>query len=621
MERKPMNIRAMWLMALALMGSCLWADGPIFYSGVSEPYSLANLTKLNTKIVKVPDNEADGTCLSWAQYWAPAGTENPASSLIQGRWANPWNTNGVLNDWAIIFKIDRVVTDDLDANGFLNHPQALIEQGIVAPTVTVEFEIIGYIYGNGVVKPSFGQGLIAAFKLISINGRSYWTVPSPMTFNSAEMRLPYNTWIRKSINVPISMVRFPKRAAPGMKPTPIENRLEYMTDAYPMFGFEIDGFRVAWSKARVKAMAPIFLVHGTNATPDTWNEPKLPSGELRVPDITLNNNASFNDYFSDASYNVTDRFPGICFNDITLKSNGSIDDNSGLLAQQVSERLQRVGAKACHLIGHSKGGLDSRAMIIKHYGSPLHENLDQPSHFEVLSLYTLDTPHRGTVLSDVAWNKLNNSNPVADPQWYDLRKVMCWDLPFLHWAGVPDGQTLFGLGAPAGPALEAQTTDSMLRWNEKNVFDFSHKNAQGKAIRFYNTASDADWNKRDGSMDAFELAHMGIPLPGVATSMYRLLYWAREVQTKKSTTTRNGPNGPITFPITILVPVGQEQGQWNDLVVTYSSAVYDGGTLFCPPYLQNFNSINLKNHSSVKNYGMARGIVAQIALDWSVTAP
>jgi hypothetical protein len=109
--------------------------------------------------------------------------------------------------------------------------------------------------------------------------------------------------------------------------------------------------------------------------------------------------------------------------------------------------------------------------------------------------------------------------------------------------------------------------------------------------------------------------------------MYQMLYWAKEVDAR-SGGTREVDQGTgewrhtVTIPLTeLFVPTKQDPGQWNDLCVTYSSAVYEGGTLFCPPYLQNFNGINLKNHSNVKNYGMARGIMAQIALDWPVTAP
>jgi len=576
-------------------------------------YSMSNLPKPMKPPVTL-DKDADGTCLTWSEYWAPRGAEQVLKDLVSDDGKNPYNSGRGWGDFSFKFQINRVVTDDanLDTQGFLINPQALISRGVIAPTITVEFAAIEYLHGDGVVKTWSGNGINANYKVISVNGKKYWSEPPTGRIGGWDWQFPLNHFTLVTFQVPIEMVKFPRRAALGSKPL-AENQLEVTTD---MTGntYLIPAIKLAWVKASVKAMAPIFLVHGTNATPDTWNkpDPTMEGIDLGLPDLPAWS-SNFNQFFF--------TFPGLCFNDITLKPNGSIDDNSGLLAQEVSKRLQSVGAKACHIIGHSKGGIDGRAMTIKHYGSPLHENLDQPGHFEVLSLYTLDTPHRGTVLSDIAWNKLNRSNPVADPQWYDLVNVMRWDLPFLHSAGVPDGQTLSGHGAPTGPALEAQMTDKMLNWNQKNVFDFSHKNAQGKPIRFYNTAADADWNNRNGSMDTSELGYMRIPLSSVATSMYRMLYWAKEVQTLEGTTTRNGPNGPIAIPVTILVPIGQEPGQWNDLVVSYSSAVYDGGTLFCPPSLQNFNSINLKNHSTVKNYGMARGIVGQIALDWPVTAP
>ncbi len=610
-----MNIRAIWLAVLVLLGGGLWADGPVIAWGQSGPYSLGNLPKLMTKTITIPDKEADGTCLTWAQYWAPTGADSPASSLVQGGWTNPYNTNGVLHDWAIIFRIDRVVTDDIDANGFLNHPQAMIDQGIVAPEVAVEFEVIGYKYGNGVVKPWMGEGLTAAFKLISINGKSYWTVPNPMTFSSAEFRLPYSNWRKISLNVPISMVRFPKRAAPGAKPLPVENRLEYMTDAYPMFGFEIDGFQVAWSKARVKAMAPIFLVHGTDADPKTWNDPDGNSWD--PPAIR-----SFNNYFS--------TFMGICFNDIALTPNGAIKSNGTDLEGKIKERLTSVGAKACHIVAHSKGGIDSRAMIYNHYENHRNESLDQPGNFEVLSLFTLDTPHRGTVLSDIAWNALHQAQAVADPRWHDLDVLMAWDVSLAHRppSGNSDGWALL----PTGPALEAQMTRNMDTWNRNNGVGFSWLNAGGRPLKFYNTASDADWNVRDLIIDDPEMRFSSFAiLPPLlsrhlATSSYRMLYHAKEVKARPAIHTEtvrdgDGNNWEIERPVTeLFVPDGQGVREWNDTVVAISSAVYDGGTLFCPVFVSNLGGIMLKNHSSVKSSELADGIVEQIRVDWSLSS-
>jgi triacylglycerol lipase len=65
---------------------------------------------------------------------------------------------------------------------------------------------------------------------------------------------------------------------------------------------------------------------------------------------------------------------------------GSIEERGRALAAQVRRRL---GARACHIVGHSMGGLDARFFIT---------HLDGAAR--VLSLTTLGTPHRGSSLAD-----------------------------------------------------------------------------------------------------------------------------------------------------------------------------------------------------------------------------
>lgn len=615
-----MRTRFLRTIILALLGTCLLrADSPYIIRGSSDAnYSMSNLPKLPA-LPKIADKDADGTCLTWAKYWAPSGVDSPMDSLT-GVISNPINPTGYLN-WGIKFRIDRVVTDEanLDANGFLKDPQALIAQGVIRPEVEVEFEAIEYVHGNGVVKTWFGNNRPpAAYKLVSVNRKQYWSGLSGVDgsfWHSADHRLPYNHWRKISLMIPISMVKFPRRAAVGSIPIPAENQLEFTTDAYPFFSYAIDAIQVAWAKARVKAMAPIVLVHGTNADPKTWNDPEGNSWDPPA-------NRSFNNYFS--------TFTGICFNDIALTPNGAINQNGKDLEDRIKERLTTVGARTCHIVAHSKGGLDSRAMIYDHYGQHRNESLNQPGNFEVLSLYTLDTPHRGTVLSDIAWNALHQAQAAADPKWHDLDVLMAWDWARLHNPppGNPDGMATL----PTGSALEAQMTRNMGTWNSENGVGFSWLNTGGRPLKFYNTASDADWNVRDLNIDDLEKKFSSFdslpPLLGrrLATSSYRMLYYAKQVKARPSVRTetvrdKEGNSWEIVRPVTeLFVPYGQEGREWNDTVVAISSAVYDGGTLFCPVFVPNLGGIMLKNHSSVKSSELADGVVEQIRTDWPLSS-
>ena len=75
----------------------------------------------------------------------------------------------------------------------------------------------------------------------------------------------------------------------------------------------------------------------------------------------------------------------------------------------------------------------------------------------------------------------------------------------------------------------------------------------------------------------------------------------------------------VTIPVTeLFVPNGQGGREWNDLVVAISSALYEGGTPFCPVSINNLSGILMGNHSGIKTKQMASEIVAQIKSDWAV---
>jgi hypothetical protein len=175
------------------------------------------------------------------------------------------------------------------------------------------------------------------------------------------------------------------------------------------------------------------------------------------------------------------------------------------------------------------------------------------------------------------------------------------------------------VGAPASHALRDNMTDSMQILNTKKVIDFSHAN-MGRPIRFYNTVADADWHSRDFKIDDQEnltgspLFQNQYPINLLASSAYRMLYRAKRVKGDKS-----GLLPPFNDGICIELYVSDlnDQGTWNDLVVAISSAKFDGGTLFCPTSLSNYNNILLGNHSGIKTHSMAAAIISQIITDWT----
>lgn len=172
-------------------------------------------------------------------------------------------------------------------------------------------------------------------------------------------------------------------------------------------------------------------------------------------------------------------------------------------------------------------------------------------------------------------------------------------------------------------------TTEMDKWNMENGIGFPWLNTDGRPLKFYNTASDADWFVRDIYIDTWELrfSSFDTPIlpagvaPHLATSSYRMLYYAKKVEARPAIRTEmvqdnEGNSWEIQRPVTeLFVPDGQGGREWNDTVVTISSAMYDGGTLFCPVFVSNLGGIMLKNHSSVKSAELAGGIVEQIRVD------
>ena len=71
---------------------------------------------------------------------------------------------------------------------------------------------------------------------------------------------------------------------------------------------------------------------------------------------------------------------------------GSIENNAIQLKEHVLRILEKTGAEKVNLIGHSKGGLDSKEMI-----------LSLGMEDKVASLTTLCTPHKGSIIASKIW--------------------------------------------------------------------------------------------------------------------------------------------------------------------------------------------------------------------------
>jgi len=362
-----------------------------------------------------------------------------------------------------------------------------------------------------------------------------------------------NIWKLNEFDVPIDWVKFPSKGSPGSPPTPADNTIQIDIDtASPPDQFNWCT-SIDWVEIEFDAVAPIFLVHGTNAQSNSWD-----------PNFTA--------FFGQSGAPWS--------NDINLQANGSILGNGGLLATRVQELADMFGAKKCHIIAHSKGGLDSRAYLNNQYN---------PDKLKVLSVYTLSTPHHGTIVSDIIVAKRAATNPESSNA--DIKYLVDHDYSFVS--------------TPQQPAIGDQMTTSMASFNAM------YPSVPGD-VKFYNYGADADLN-HNGRIEGPETAQL---FPGAlpnfmaaaaGTAMYRAIGNVASISVMVGT--RKGRIwGTNTFT-SIEVASTNNPLAVNDLVTSVASAHSPGGI---------FLAQLAANHSSMKSTALASTIFQHILSDFPI---
>lgn len=307
---------------------------------------------------------------------------------------------------------------------------------------------------------------------------------------------------------------------------------------------------VDWVQLQFSAIAPILLLHGTNANSTSWN-----------PDFTA--------FFGGSGAPWT--------NDINLTPNGSILGNGRELANRVRQLATGFGAKKVHIICHSKGGLDTRAYLNNQY---------QPDEVKVLSVYTLGTPHHGTIVSDIIVARRTTED--AESSDADIAYLMGHDYWFLS--------------TPQPPAINDQMTGAMARFNATYP-------SVPSEVRFYNYGGDADLNNngRISAAEARPLVESSMvtdaTLAAAATAMYRAIGRIASISITPGT---RGPWG-INHFTSIEVSALNAPFHENDMVTSVPSAHSPGG---------NYLGTRDANHSSIKSTALAQQILDRIKSDF-----
>lgn len=98
-------------------------------------------------------------------------------------------------------------------------------------------------------------------------------------------------------------------------------------------------------------------------------------------------------------------------------SASAVRDSAEQLATRVHEIVDKTGCEKVNIIAHSKGGLDSRAMIALTDAAPY-----------VASLTTINTPHRGCQFADYLLNKIPAKQQKAVAKAYNAGAAKLGDV-------------------------------------------------------------------------------------------------------------------------------------------------------------------------------------------------
>jgi triacylglycerol lipase len=429
----------------------------------------------------------------------------------------------------IQLKVKRYV-GDVGSDGYLRDPGTMKSRGYISPKAKIRFPAYD-IDVNG------APGAPPEVDRIFFNGHDLGTLTGDN-----------NIWKLNSFEVPIEWVKFPARGSAGSPPTPAINDIQINIDEAGV-PYEYWCMAVDWVEIEFSAIAPVFMVHGTNANSTSWD-----------PHFTA--------FFG--------RTPVPSSNQINLEENGSILGNGRMLANQLQALATSFGAKKCHILAHSKGGLDTRAFLNNHY---------DPDKLKVLSVYTLSSPHHGTIISDITVAARAATNPESSNP--DINFLVTHDYSWLD--------------TPQQPALGDQTTVAMAAFNSR------FPSVPG-SVRFYNYGADADLNndREISTAEATELI-TGVPFvaSAIATHMYRAIGNVASILVVRGTRPGRiwGTNTFTAIEVDSPTMIFQE----NDLVVSVNSARSPMGT-----FLAQLNA----NHSSMKTENLAQTILTRIVSDF-----
>ena len=251
-----------------------------------------------------------------------------------------------------------------DTEGFLLNPDHLKQNGIVSQQAHLQLVVydVDEDYSGTEVYPEVDKVYLNGQYIGDLTGaNNQWSV-TRLDFDISLVKFARST-CDESTPQPLSACHTP--------PTPSDNEIRIDIDTANVdliWAVEVD-----WGSLYFDAARPILFVHGKGGQGNDWD---INDGQYYF---------GFRGRFSEDGF-ITATTEQLLGSEVSLRENAS------RLAPIVGWMETRYGVDRINLVGHSKGGLDSRAYISDRGLNP---------NNGVATLVTLGSPHHGSALADL----------------------------------------------------------------------------------------------------------------------------------------------------------------------------------------------------------------------------
>lgn len=261
----------------------------------------------------------------------------------------------------------------IDPDGFLVYAQQHIDQGTLAETLllTVHARITTIERDGGTL------GVVDVFgRLLEVEAFLRKGTDHEKSLGKLEGDFGSGNWQDFELDVDVRNVKFPGDPCPGQGPStpcgreiePASNEITFELTGrgwFPIRGIplsmEVDWLMLEPKDAPGLAWRPVLLVHG-------WT----------LSSVAMQGSAW--------AHGLRER--DVAWHAIDVTPFGSITNNGAQITQAVDDLKKRFGVERVHVVGHSKGGLDTRE--------------HSRHHNDIETLIMIGTPNAGSFLADIA---------------------------------------------------------------------------------------------------------------------------------------------------------------------------------------------------------------------------